>query len=289
MGFLKKVGKFVKKAAPVALGAAGAYYGLNALGGTTNSTTITNPDNGTTGGGSGRTGWGDQALSFLKDNASSVISGGAKMLGGSIQNTSNAQQAQKQMDFQAQQSNTAHQRETADLMAAGLNPILSGTGGMGASSAQGASAQFGNVAGDAVDSYWDSQVKQQSLRKMESETNAVDAQTEQTKAATRLTDAQINEVAPRMGKTAAETALLQSQHSMTEASAKSAWVKAGLDASMSDWEKAKRIAEVFNLGASAASKVLDSILSALPTKMLTTVTRNVRIPGGTQSTRTTMP
>lgn len=62
-------------------------------------------------------------------------------------NAFNATQAQNQMKFQEHMSDTAHQREVKDLVAAGLNPVLSANSG--ASSPTGASATADSSAATA--------------------------------------------------------------------------------------------------------------------------------------------
>lgn len=52
----------------------------------------------------------------------------------------NAAEAQKNRDWQEMMANTAHQREVKDLMAAGLNPVLSAMNGNGAAVTSGATA-----------------------------------------------------------------------------------------------------------------------------------------------------
>ena len=80
------------------------------------------------------------------------LTAAAPIIGGALSGLFGRSSAKKSISFQREMAKNAHQYEVADLRAAGLNPILSGTGGSGARASGGAMPATPDFASSAISS-----------------------------------------------------------------------------------------------------------------------------------------
>lgn len=108
------------------------------------------------------------------------------------QNQANARQVANQMRFQERMSSTAIQRARADMMAAGINPILAGTNP--ASSPGGASAQMGNSGYQALTAAQQNRSLRAQLKLQGNQANLVGENIELVKAQEKIAQANATSV-----------------------------------------------------------------------------------------------
>jgi len=141
---------------------------------------------------------------------SSVAPGFMGYLGQKQTNAANAQQAQRQMDFQAEQTGSSYQRGVADMKAAGLNPMLAYSQG-GAASGGGAQATMGNEIGASIATAQQAKMQTAQIQQLNAQVENTNADTANKDTSNALIEAQTGESKARRDSELMRPGLLTAQ------------------------------------------------------------------------------
>jgi hypothetical protein len=154
------------------------------------------------------------------------LAAGAAYMGAQMTNKTNADIAQRQMDFQQQNSDTSYQRAVLDMKAAGLNPMLAYSQG-GASTPPGSQqAPTVNTLGETSQAALGAYRNLQEINNIQKQNEQIQAQTEATKEQTLNTSADTaNKIAtnpniPIEGKKLVSQITLNNELAKTQSSAR---------------------------------------------------------------------